>query len=124
MERTAMDAAARWRPYHDRNTRPPPIAALGGEVDDLVVAAGDEVGELHFGDGPEPHEARAYRSPHNGRFGNRGIDHALLAESLEKSGRDLECAAVDADVLADQEHARVALHLLPDPFADRLQVGC
>ena len=35
----------------------------------------------------------------------------LLLEALG----DLEGAAVDADVLADHEHAPVALHLLPEP---------
>ena len=40
-----------------------------------------------------------------------------------KPVRDLEGAAVDADVLADHEHALVAPHLLAEPVADRLQVG-
>ena len=37
---------------------------------------------------------------------------ALGAELLQEAGGDPEGAAVGADVLADHEHARVALHLL------------
>ncbi len=40
-----------------------------------------------------------------------------------KPERDLEGAAVDADVLAEHEHALVAAHLLPEPVADRLEIG-
>ena len=36
---------------------------------------------------------------------------------------DLEGAAVDADVLADHEHALVAAHLLAEAVRDRLQIG-
>ena len=45
------------------------------------------------------------------------------AELLLEAERHLEGAAVDADVLADHEHALVAPHLLPEPVGDRLEVG-
>ncbi len=91
----------------------PAIAALGGEVDDLVEAAGDEIGELHFGDGTQSHESGADGRADDGGFGNGRIDDAPGAEVLQKSGGDFEGAAVFADVLADAEDVGVALHLFP-----------
>ena len=53
----------------------------------------------------------------------RRVDHAPRPELLLEAERDLEGAAVDADVLADHEHALVAPHLLAEAVGDRLQVG-
>src|SRR5207249_7539281 len=57
------------------------------------------------------------------RLRARRVDDAHLAEALQHPLGDLEGAAVDADVLAEDEDALVALHLLPDPLPDRLNVG-
>ena len=57
------------------------------------------------------------------RLGERHVDHAPRPELLLEAVRDLEGAAVDADVLAEHEHARVVAHLLPEPVADRLEIG-
>ena len=103
--------------------RAPAIPALGGEVGDLVEAAGDEVGELHLGDGPHAHQRRADRGADDAGLGDRRVHDALLAELFEHAVGDLECAAVDADVFAEDEHAFVALHLFPDSLADRFNVG-
>src|SRR5581483_2446480 len=48
--------------------------------------------------------------------------HAPRAELLLEAERDLEGAAVDADVLPDHEHALVAAHLPAEGVGDRLQV--
>ena len=48
--------------------------------------------------------------------------HAPVAELLLEAERDLERAAVHADVLADHEHALVAAHLGAQPVGDRLEV--
>jgi hypothetical protein len=97
---------------------------FGGEVDNLVEAAGDEIGELHFRHRPQPHEAGADGRADNGAFGNGRIHDALLAEVLEESRGHFECAAVNADVLAQQEDVGVALHFFPHPLADSFQVSC
>ena len=99
VEGAAVDAAAGRSADHDGHRRVPAVAALGGEVDDLVVAAGDEVRELHLGHRPQSHQAGADGRPNDGRFRDRGIDHASFAEMLEHAGRYLERSAVDADVL-------------------------
>ncbi len=124
VKRAAVNAAARRRAHHDRHGRVPAIAALGGEVDNLVEAAGDEIGELHLRHRPQPHEAGADGRADDGAFGNGRIHHAFLAEMLEESGGHFERAAVDADVFAQQEDVRVALHLFPQPLADGFQVSC
>ena len=53
---------------------------------------------------------------------DRRVDDALRAEPLEQAGGDPKRAAVDADVLAQDEDPLVALHLLPERVVDRLDV--
>src|SRR5438445_3502923 len=52
-----------------------------------------------------------------------GVDHALGAEALREPLRDLERAAVQAHILPQYENAVVALHFLPQPLAQRLEIG-
>src|SRR5947208_15706949 len=110
MERTAVNAASRWRADHDRDASPPAVAALRGEAHDLVVATGDEVGELKLGNRPQPHEARADGCSDNRGFSDGCIHDTALAKLLEKTGRHFEGAAVRADVLPDEEDIGIALH--------------
>jgi hypothetical protein len=48
-------------------------------------------------------------------LGDRRIDDAFLAEPTEKPVRDLEGAAIRADILAEDEDPLVAP--LPEPYA-------
>ena len=102
---------------------PGAVVLLGGHGDEVVPRARDEVGELHLGDGPHPHQRRAGRAGDDRRLRERHVDHAPGTELLLEAVGHLERAAVDADVLAEHEHALVAPHLLPEPVADRLEVG-
>ena len=54
--------------------------------------------------------------------GDRRVDDALLAEVSMQSLGHLERAAVDADVLADEEHALVARHLVEERLANRFEI--
>src|ERR1700730_7210299 len=92
VEWSAVNATAGWRTNHDRDTRSPAVTALGCETDNLVVAAGDEVRELHFSHRPQAHQAGADGCTDDGRFGNRSVHYAALAESLQKSGGNFERA--------------------------------
>ncbi len=67
--------------------RVPAVAALGGEIHDLVEAAGDEIGELHLGHRAQPHERGADGRAHDGRFGDGRIHHAPRAEVFEEARR-------------------------------------
>jgi hypothetical protein len=49
-------------------------------------------------------------------LGNRRVAQALGSELLDQPARRGEDAADLSDVLAEHEHARVALHFLPDRF--------
>src|SRR5436305_902102 len=98
------------------------VALLRRHRDELVPGAGDEVGELHLRDGTHTHDRRARARADDRRLGQRRVDHAPVPELLLEAERDLERAAVDADVLADHEHALVAPHLGAQPVGDRLQI--
>src|SRR5262249_61071175 len=79
--------------------------------------------ELHLGHRPHAHHRGAGAAADDRRLGERRVDHAPRAELLLEPERHLERAAVHADVLADQEHAAVAPHLLAETVADRLEVS-
>ena len=123
MERASVDVAARRSPDHHGDRLAPAIAALGGEVGDLVEAAGHEVRELHLEHGAQAVDGGAGARPDDGGLGQRRVDDALLAETLQHALGDLERAAVDGDVLAHDEDIGIPLHLFPDALADRFDVG-
>ena len=76
---------------------------LAGDVDDLVEAAGDEVGELHLADRAHADDRGADRAADDRLLGDRRVDDALGTELVEQAGGHLERAAHRADVLAEQE---------------------
>ena len=108
VERAAVHAAAGGAADDERHADARAVARLGGEVRDHVEGAGDEVDELHLGDRPHAHHRRADGRADDRRLGDRRVDDALLAELGDEAVGHLEGAAVDADVLAEQEDARVA----------------
>ena len=103
MERAEGEAAAAGEAEHER-TR-----GAGAEVEGRGVEAelgdglGGEVGELEFLDGPVTVDGEADRVAGAGALGERGVEHAAAAELLEEAVRDLEGAAVRADVLAEDD---------------------
>ena len=116
--------AASRRAAHDHRDRDAaPVVVLPRDVDELVEAVGDEVRVLHLRDGTQPLHRGAHGHAHDGLLADRRVHHALGAELLDEALRDLERAAVDADVLAEEIDALVALHLLPQRLGDRDQVG-
>jgi hypothetical protein len=92
-------------------------------VGDLVEGATDEVHELKFGDGAHAGEGRAKSGSDDRGLGDRGIDDAPGTETVDKSIRYFKGAAVDANVLANAEDGRVALHFFPDSLADGFEIG-
>ena len=95
------------------------VAHLGDVVDDLVEGQQEEVAVLHVDDRPHAHHRGAAGDAEEAEFGDRRVDHAVGKPLLQSQG-DGERAAPSAghgDVLADAEHARVALHFLGDRLA-------
>ena len=123
VERAAPHVAATRPPHHDGGREPGAIARGRHVVGQHVVRAGDEVDELHLRDRPHAHMGGARRRTHDRRFRDRRVDHSLLAEPFGESLSHLEGATVGADVLPQDENAGIALHLLPQALAQRLQVG-
>ena len=53
-------------------------------------------------------------------FGDRRVDDAVLAELVDEARQHLERRARLGDVLAHQDDARIAPHLLGDRLLDRV----
>ena len=123
VERAAGEPASRREPDGDRNRRSGAVALLRRDGDEVIPCAGDEVGELHLGDGAQAHHRRAGARADDRRLGQRSVHHPPVSELLLKAERHLERAAVHPHVLADHEDALVAPHLRAQPVGDRLQVG-
>ena len=123
MKWAAVHAASAWATHHQRRGRTPQIMRLRHHVADLVHGAGDKIHELEFCDWAHSGQRRSECRAHNGGFRNGRVDYTLGAEPIYKAVRNFECAAVDADVLAQAEHCRVPLHLLPDSLANGFQIS-
>ena len=123
MERTAAHVPAA-RTAHDHRARQEcAIARRRHVVREHVVRVGEKVDELHLDHWPHAHVGRARRRADNADLGDRRVDDALLTELVEQSFRDLERAAVLADVFAETKHVLVAFHFLEQRLADRLEIG-
>src|SRR5689334_367009 len=92
-------------------------------VADLVHSAANKVHELKFGDRTHAGQGRSKSRANNRRFRDWRVNHALGTEPVNKAIGDLECAAVNTDVLAEAENRRVALHLFPNSLADGFKIG-
>jgi hypothetical protein len=72
------------------------------------------------------HEAvhgQADRRADDAGLGQRRVHHPVAAEPLEEALGDAEDAAVESDVLAEQDHPLVGLHLLDEGEVDGLHEG-
>ena len=123
VEGPAAHVAAARPAHHDRAGEHRAVARRGDVVREHVVGARDEVDELHLAHRAHAEVRRTRRGADDRRLGDRRVDHPRLAELREQAVGDLERAAVRADVLAEDEDVRVALHLLEERLADRLEIG-
>src|SRR5918997_3826438 len=105
--RAELDAAAVGAADDERNLDLPAgeVAHLRGVLDDLVRGQEREVPGHHLDDGPHAHHRHAHGRPREAALG------------------DEVGAAVDADVLAHQDDALVAVELQDHGLAQRLSVG-
>ena len=78
-------------------------------VHDLVNGRIDEAHELDFGYRLQALGRHADAHAGNHAFGERGVLHTIGPEALLQSGSGAEHATIDADVLAEDDHARVVL---------------
>ena len=121
----AVDAGAVRRPDRDRAAvgAVAAVADPGRLLDDLVHGREDEVGELDLGDRQQAVGGRADGDAGDHRFGERRVDHAVVAELGPQAVGGEEDAALAADVLAQDDDPAVAAHLVAEALADRLDEG-
>src|SRR5207245_11291251 len=93
-----------------------------GLADHLIHRQRDEVAEHHVADRAHARHRGADADAGVARLGDRRVDDPLGAELLDEPREGLERVAGLGHVFADEEHARVAPHLLRDRFLDRLAV--
>ena len=119
------DAAAEGHPDDDRELDRPPRAVphLRQLGHDLVVGRVDEAVELDLADRPVAAQGEADAGADDAALGERGVDHAVLAEVLLQAVGDAEDAAELADVLAHDQDLRVLLHRRPQARVDGLGDG-
>ena len=97
----------------------PAVADLRGVVHELVEAGRDEVVELHLADRPLARERRADADAEHRAFGERRVEDAI-AELLQQRPQQQEgVAVVPADVLAEDEDARIGAQRVADADASR-----
>ena len=99
------------------------IERLGGGIDDVVDRLHGEVPGHELDDGLEAGEGRADAHPGKAIFGDRRVDHAGRAELVEQALGHFVGALIFADLLAHDEHRRIAAHLFRHGVAQRLAHG-
>ena len=114
---TAVGHADRQRERH-RASRPPAVAA--DVVDELIESRVAERVVLHLHDRAPAGHAQPDRSAHDPCLRERRVDAPVRAEALLEPGRRAEDATELADVLAHDEHRRIALHLHVERVVDGL----
>ena len=75
----------------------------------LVEGREDEVGELYLHHRAHAVHGRPDGHAHNAGLGQWGVDDSARAELLNQAFGDPEHAAVEANILTDEEHAGVRL---------------
>ncbi|MCY1236802.1 hypothetical protein D9M72_494750 [compost metagenome] len=116
-----VDARAARRAHHQRAAQPSARAVphARGVVDDVVDGRIDKTGELDLGYGPQAHRRHADRRADDAAFGQRRIHDPRRAEARLQAGGGAEHAAVDADVLAQQQYVGIALQRMAQCQVDR-----
>ena len=123
VKRSSPDVAARRAPHDDWRREIGAVPSGRNVVGKHVVGARDEVNELHLAHRAHPHVGGAGGGTHDGSLGDRCVDHPPGAEPGLKPFGHLEGTPVGADILAEDEDPLVPLHFLPEPLAERLEIG-
>ncbi len=95
------------------------VERLRRRVDEMIDGLHREVPGHELDDGLEPRHRRADAESGEAVLGDRGVDHALVAEFLQQPLCHLVGALIFRDLLADHEHVLVAAHFLGHGVAQR-----
>ncbi len=116
----SADATFGAKDHRDLGFAPEHIAVIGADVDKLVHGDGDEIDVHDLGDRPHASKGCSDRRTGDGRLRDGRIDDPLFAELGQEPARGLIGAAVQSDVLAEDEDPLIAPHLFRLSGGDRL----
>jgi hypothetical protein len=88
-----------------------------------MIIRWDQVGELDFGHGSHAQQRCPDAESHDGRFGDRCVKDTRRAKALSQSFRNPKHTTVLRHILAKDEDACVARHLLDQRLAQRLVIA-
>ena len=119
------DAAAVRSAQHHGASQPPlgAVAQPRGMVHQLIDAGIKKAHELDFADRLEPLRRHADAEPADQELGERRVDHPFRAEALLQTDGGAEDAAVDADVLAENDDVGILVHGAGERQIDGLDQG-
>src|SRR2546428_486315 len=111
------------------------IAQLGALVEDLIEADAEEVDKHQFCYWTQTGGSRADCRSNVACLGNGGVEHTIAPEFLYQSLGDakdttpciftlkVDDTSPTCDILTHQNNTRIAAHLQPHCFVDRLSIG-
>src|SRR5437763_3440147 len=123
MKWATVDIPAARSANYERRWGIPAVVRFRDHVDNLVEGAADEIHELEFRDRPQASQRRAEGSADDGGLGNRCVNDPFRPEAVDEAVGNLEGTAVDADIFAEAEDSRIALHFFPDTLADGFEIS-
>lgn len=96
------------------------VVLLGAGVEDLVHRLHGKVERHELADWTQPGKCSTDGQTGEASLGDRRVNHAVLAELVKQTTGDFVRAVVAGDLLTQQEHVRVALHLLLHGRVERI----
>ena len=123
VERAAGEAAARGQADDHRHRDALAVVELRGDVDELVEAAGDEVGELHLADRPHPLDRGADGGADDRVLGERRVEHRSAPNSSMNPSVTLN-APPKAPMSSPRQNTDASRRISSrSAVGDRLQIG-
>ena len=89
----------------------------------MIKSQDSEVPRHELDNRPQADHRRANADTGKPQLSDRRVDDAHLAEFLEQTFGDFICALIDADLLAHEEDAVIALHLLTKSLIEGVAVS-
>src|SRR3546814_3943624 len=100
------------------------VEGLGGGVDELVHRLHGEIEGHELDDRPQTAEGGTDAKPGEAVLGNRGVDHAPLAEFVEQTLADLVRTLILRDLLAHQERSEEQTSEIQSLMSNSYDVFC
>src|SRR5579864_2749599 len=121
MEGAGSDPTARRQPDDDGTGDLPAIVELGSNVDELIEAARDEIGELHLDDRTVAEHGGADGDADGAALGDGSVEDTVRPAGVQAAS-GAEGPLEGADVLAEHQHRLVPVHLLEQGLVDGVDV--